>query len=317
MESITPTLIHPEFLLDQFETIVSEFEEPFDGQCMLLRTAYGAAAADGRRVVLDGAGGDVVLGEGSYVVRLLRSGRFVRATKEIAGESHFWETDSAISDAFWPVRSAIAPEFIKRLRRERIGRKVENLIRDSLISHAFADDINLTNRVQRYQQTFPGGLSRDYEIECCDRIRPNMTAGRERYARIAATTATEASDPFLDKRVIDYCSRLPGRFRLRDGWPKIILRDLMAGRLPDELRWARGKHHLGWVFNTTVTDAAIAQGAVSVDILQETLKGYVDPGKIANAWRMIGDSDDLEPIHTAYLLSAWLRKNVRRPVVTS
>ena len=317
MESIAPTLIHPESLLDQFETMVSEFEEPFDGQCMLLRAAYRAAAADGRRVVLDGAGGDLVLSEGSYIVRLLRSGHFPRAMKEIVGESHFWESNSTKKDAFRYVRSAIAPEFMKRLRRERIGRKVENLIRDSLISHAFADDMQLSDRVQRYLHTFPGGRAQDYAIEYCGKIRPYMTAGRERYARIAATTATEASDPFLDKRVIDYCSRLPGRFRLRDGWPKIILRDLMAGRLPEEVRWARGKHHLGWEFNTTVTGAAIAQGAVSIGMLQTALKGYVDSEKLENAWRMIGDSVDIEPIHTAYLLSAWLRKNVRRPVVTS
>ena len=316
MESITPTLIYPESLLDQFETRVSEFEEPFDGQFMILRAAYQAAAADGRRVVLDGAGGDVVLGDGTYVIRLLRGGHLVRAMTEITGLTHYCESNANAENVFKHVRSAIAPEFIKQLRRERIGRKVDRLIDNSLISRSFAEHVQIDDRVRRNRRTFPETWIHDYAVECCDRIRPNMTGGRERYARIAAMAATEASDPFMDKRVIEFCSRLPPQLRLKGGWPKIILRDIMKNKLPEEIRWARGKHHLGWVFNTTVTNAAIAKGVISIGMLQATLEGYIDTDKMTDAWRLIGNSEELEEIHTAYLLSAWLSKNDTRPVVT-
>ena len=105
--------------------------------------------------------------------------------------------------------------------------------------------------------TFGSAWVEDYATERSNAIRPNITAGRERYARLAAAHGIESSDPFLDKRVVDYCSRLPGRFRLKDGWPKIILRDLMDGKLPDEVRWGRGKPHLGFLFNDVVTRLAI------------------------------------------------------------
>ena len=88
-----------------------------------------------------------------------------------------------------------------------------------------------------------------YEHERVRKIRPNVSAGRERYARLAASAGVEARDPFLDRKVVDFCTRLPGHLLIRDGWPKAILRDVMAGKLPDEVCRGRGKPHIGWVFS--------------------------------------------------------------------
>jgi asparagine synthase (glutamine-hydrolysing) len=127
--------------------------------------------------------------------------------------------------------------------------------------------------------------------------------------------AIEARDPFLDKRVVDFCSRLPGHFRLRDGWPKAILRDLMAGKLPEEVLWGRGKPHLGWQYNAAITREALKRGVLSVAGLQEALTGYVDPAKLNDAWQTFRGGGNPEPIHSAYTLSVWLRENGKRPVV--
>ena len=40
--------------------------------------------------------------------------------------------------------------------------------------------------------------------------------------------------PFLDNELVDLCSRIPARYKLRDGVGKWIFREAMRGLLPDE-----------------------------------------------------------------------------------
>jgi asparagine synthase (glutamine-hydrolysing) len=317
MPELAPTLIYAESIPDHLGAMVSGFEEPFDGQCILLKSIYRAAAADGRRVVLDGAAGDVVLDEGSCITRLIRSGRLITAMRNIAGEKHFWESESILDDTYHRFRSALAPDFVKRQVRKHRRRNLEEIIQPTLISRRFAEQVDVVDRMGRMRQIFPQDWNPDYAVERCDIIRPNMTGGRERYARLAACFGVEASDPFMDKRVIDYCSRLPAALRLRNGWRKIILRDLMVGRLPDTVRWATGKHHLGWVFNAAVTNAAERQGFLTFRMLSECLQEYVDKAKLIQAWRSYESGDSAEELHTAFMLSQWLHENGARPVVTT
>ena len=110
-----------------------------------------------------------------------------------------------------------------------------------MISPDLARRVDIGSRIARYRETFAREWTPDYALESCNAIRPNVTGGRERYARIAAGVAVEPRDPYLDQRLIAYCTRLPGRFRMRDGWYKWILRHVTAGLLPDEVRWMRGK----------------------------------------------------------------------------
>jgi asparagine synthase (glutamine-hydrolysing) len=51
----------------------------------------------------------------------------------------------------------------------------------------------------------------------------------------------EARVPFLDHRLVDYVFSLPPRFRFRNGTSKWILREAMAGIVPDSIRLYPGK----------------------------------------------------------------------------
>jgi asparagine synthase (glutamine-hydrolysing) len=161
---------------------------------------------------------------------------------------------------------------------------------------------------------FPRDWTPDYSIETCNAIRPNMAGGRERYSRIAANAATEARDPFMDKRVLEYCTRLPGHLRMKDGWHKSILRKAMVGQLPDEVRWSSGKPHLGWLFNATITRLAVNDNRLDSNELQAALGDYVDSAALAKAWQVFSNGGDADRIHTAHVLCVWLQENVNRPV---
>ncbi len=316
MRSLSPTLVHPDALQEIFEQLIRGNEEPFDGECMMLKAIYLAANEQGQKVVLDGGGGDIALNEGSYVVRLMRQGQLRLAMAEIAGENEFWGGGILGWLMFRYARAAFTPEPVRKLlRRPWDGYRTKKILRQSLISREFATGVCIAERFERMRQTFPADRVSDYAVERCRLIRPNMTAGRERYARLAATTGTEARGPFLDIGVVQYCSRLPGTVLRKNGWSKMILRELMAGHLPDEVRWCRGKPHLGDVFNSCVTEEAFRRGELSLSRLRSDLKDYVDLHALAKAWQLFHEDGAAEKIHSVYVLSVWLRESVNRPVV--
>lgn len=317
VHGIDPVFVHPESLSGNFGDYISGLDEPFDGEFTILNAIYRRAQENGQRVVLDGAGGDVVLGEGSYIVRLLRQGRFALAIKEARSEQAFWEIDAFASRMLRYLGIAFTPEFIRRpLRGPRYRRAATKSVHASLISRDLAQAVRIGERYETSRQTNFVDTTREFSAERCDAIRPSVTAGRERYARLAALSGIEPADPFLDKRVIEFCSTIPGHLRQRDGWPKMILRELMADRLPDEVRWGTGKPHLGWEFNDAVTRTAVKQGALTLPELRQQLAEYVDSSALLVAWENFDGKSEPWTLHTAHVLSVWLQENVNRPVVS-
>ena len=316
MSAIAPHLVYPDALEDIFEPLSSGFEEPFDGVFTILKALFLRAHDNGLRVLLDGAGGDVILHEGSYIVRLFRRGKFKLALHEMRGENAYWGGISFASSLSRYARNAFVSDLFRRpLRTLRSRARLRQWVKDSLIAPDFARSMDIPERYRTMRRFFPGGWTPDYAEESCNRIWPSMTAGRERYARIAAAAGMEARDPFMDTRVLEFCSRLPGHLRLRDGWPKAILRDVMAGALPDEVRWTRRKPHLGWWFTEAVTQLAVSRGELDLAALDAGLKRYVDSAALADAWQDFRAGDESEPIQYAYVLLAWLQQAAERPVV--
>jgi asparagine synthase (glutamine-hydrolysing) len=314
MPAIAPNLLNLETMPGDLERLLSGVEEPFDAEMTMIQCIYRAASADGHRVVLDGMGGDVVLAEGTYIVRLLRNGQLGLAWREIAAENRLWSGKSLAGTLLRYGRAAVIPEAIRnRLTQFRRDHRVQKIVSSSLISAEFAERVEIEERLEQLRRTMGYKQSADYVAERCRMIRPSVTAGRERYSRAAAAFATEARDSFLDKRVVDFCLRLPGRLLLRDGWRKSILREVMAGKLPDQVRWQRGKPHLGWRFNRAVTKSALDRGEIDLEQLRKDLAEYVDPDALQDAWQDMVSGGDGEHLHSAHVLSVWLRENAVRP----
>jgi asparagine synthase (glutamine-hydrolysing) len=307
------------------EDIGANLDEPYDGQFIFMRAILDAAKQQNVKVVLDGAAGDIVFNEGAYIQRLLRRGRIKRAWHETAGEQTYWGASRTARYFARYLASAYVPDVVKRLsRRTRQRRNERAYVRASLISPEFADRVNIDERFERMRATFSGLQSADTALERVRKIRPNLTAGRERYGRIAAWAGVEGRDPFTDQRVVEFCAHLPDHLCARDGWPKFLLRKAMAGRLPDMVRWGRQKPHIGFVFTKTFIRHQESCGRLSLDSLQATLEGYIDPAKMQKAWGDFESGADLvsvysalEHVQRACVLSLWLENFVTRPVEQS
>jgi asparagine synthase (glutamine-hydrolysing) len=53
--------------------------------------------------------------------------------------------------------------------------------------------------------------------------------------------SVEARTPYLDYRLVERAQALPASELIHNGWTKAILREAMAGVVPDPVRWRRDK----------------------------------------------------------------------------
>ena len=249
----------------------------------LVRLAYLMAARAGVKVVLDGLGGDSVLPSVSRVARLVRAGRLGQAYRESAGMRDFWNAPSTAAVYLAGVREAVLPNAARRLHRWWRLRGA-GVPRSRLLDPELARQAALAERVRRFAKHRRPGLPAQWDQQVAALQHPFLTVARERYDRVAAAIGVEPRDPFLDTRVIAYCLRLPARQIEDGGWIKMVLRRAMAGSVPDEVRWRRGKDHLGAAY----TEALWSQRADRAgDLVQEiSLREsiiHAKPGKLVRA----------------------------------
>lgn len=254
-------------------------EEPFDTHMNLLRAVYHKAQSRGMRVVLDGVGGDNMLDPRSYLVRMIRRGHVRRAWQCAKGESAFWGPPPTPQKIYRrALRSAVIPDALRLARRrwrEFRPEKYEN----ELIDPAFAARIDLQGRIRMFERLSDPRL-RSYEQERADNIRHNfLVVGRERYDRVASEASLEPRDPFCDRRMAEFCVRLPPEQLGGNGWYKYILRMAVEGLAPDEVRWRKGKTHLGMRFTNVVRSGLGDSGDADQD-LEKKFAHYVNNSEV-------------------------------------
>jgi asparagine synthase (glutamine-hydrolysing) len=130
----------------------------------------------------------------------------------------------------------------------------------------------------------------------------------------------EPRDPFLDRRVVAFCLMLPGEQKLGSGWPKIILRRAMAERLPDAVRWRRGKEHLGWAFTTALMGRMRPRIRGEIEANWELVKPYMAMDgikKVCAAYFDEGDLAQADKVYDIAHLAVWLRRYSERPQMAS
>jgi asparagine synthase (glutamine-hydrolysing) len=236
---------------DDLWASLQEIAEPFDGHMNMHRAIYRAASNAGVRVVLDGGAGDVVLSQGNYLPALARSGRFAELWRELAAEEAQWGRYPRLWR--WTmfqgiVRSGLVPDRLRvRLRRllTRLRSGREGFRPGPLLSPEFAAEMDAAGRRDKWKRNnYPhppvSSLGRAALV-----TGPMMVAGRERYDRVAGAFGVEPRDPFLDRRVIDFCLSCPASQMRWRGWRKVVLRRAMEGMLPQQVIWRHGYTHLG------------------------------------------------------------------------
>ena len=109
---------------------------------------------------------------------------------------------------------------------------------------------------------------------------PYISTGIERYNRVASLFGIEPRPPFADRDLIQFQAWMPIDLRLRDGHLKWVLRQAMAGLLPDPVRWRTDKQHIGFRFS----QVQVQRHRPSVAELGPVLgRGWLDPVRLQAA----------------------------------
>ena len=328
MQGLDPHLVNLANLdeqLPELEESTWSVDEPFDSHMTLIRALYLTARKSRVKVVLDGIDGDTILSAGSYIVRLLRHGKWLTAFREALGHERFWGgTHPAGRELFRGACLAFVPNPVLRFRRSlfsrsRQKRELEKNIRESIISRDFAERIHLGERLQALQMLRqPGRNLMPGQESAASITHPYLTVGVERYNRVASALAIEPRHPFLDRRVVAFCISLPSGQKMKQGWPKAILRHVMADRLPERMRWRMGKEHLGWAYTLKLMETMQEYLRFAIIENMNILMPFLDEDAVNNAGQSYfadNDPGQAEKVYEAAHLAVWLKNNKERPQV--
>jgi len=302
--------------MPSLEESIHQLEEPGEGHMTLLRAVNLLARRKGVNTLLDGAAGDIVLGQGSHLTRLLRRGHWLEALCQARGLGRFWAPDQLVWT--WMIqaaRGAFMPPPIRALRRALTGRRrLERFVEKSMISPDLARRVNIYDRLtdlHGYGAYVP--LTDNFALERSGKIdHRDLSVGRERYERVAAAVGVEPRDPFLDRRLVNFCVNLPGEQLLSDGWQKIILRRAMAGRMPEAVRYRSGKEHLGLTFTNALMQKNRDSIRSSIDESRILLDEYLDPSLVDRTLSVYyeGESEkEADDVFVLYCFGDWLGRH--------
>ena len=217
-----------------------------------------AVGKQGGRVLLDGEGGDDVVSYG--VSKFYDLGRKFRLIK-LATELYCWAQIAkerlvpwyCFKEYFVKVH---LPQFLAdrvRIFKQALGvRKIEYLeialLNDAIRSAGMEQNYesNFKN-YQRYKTS-----SRQKYIQGV--LSPLTSYVMELYTVLAAKNRVEIRSPFLDRRLVEYCSAIPMDQKLRAGWPRSILRRSMRGVAPDAILARRSKADLSPHFDNVMAN---------------------------------------------------------------
>jgi asparagine synthase (glutamine-hydrolysing) len=273
------------------------------------RALYHALRADGGRVFLEGIGGDPVLSHGTgYLHELARRGRWLRLVREsrLLAESFQARTARALRGFV----GGAAPPLLRRAwwRFRYAGPPWAPLLRPE-----FARRIGLADRM-RATSAASAPAARDLDGARREHWR-QLTAGRlpdilEVLAVSAGVAGVEVRDPFLDRRLVEFCLALPASQKIRSGQTRIVARHGLRTLLPPAIADRRGKAPISLMVGAALATYGRDRLARLLDEAQDRLAPYVMPEAIARAYRQYaarGAQADLYHVWSLATLTLWLR----------
>jgi asparagine synthase (glutamine-hydrolysing) len=289
-------------------------EDPFDSLWIMHRMIYLEAAARGHAVVLDGIDGDGLASlTTAYPGYLLRDGKWLTAHREIVGikRNHGLEGITARGIYYSLFKQLLVPDFVRTLRRQMSkGHRGWHPV-PGFVNSDFAESINARQRWDdMLRQVNPNAHLSLRHAHAARMTTPYLTAGIERYDRLAAICGVESRHPLLDRELVEFCISLPWNQKVHSGWSKIGMRRVAEGLLPHAVAWRRARDRIMWKFWVAWNAVNQDQFGQRVDkCLGKPRTGkYLDRSKLKKAWNssIIEGSWERESALEALFQMEWL-----------
>jgi len=213
----------PQSLLEEIDDFTWHQEHPFSDTSVYAQwTVMRLAKEQGVTVLLDGQGGDEVLGgyasyRASYYRDLLRG-------------LHWGQFLAALSGQVRLQGPALLPATLAPLLPDRVSQPLRRFLRPPGISADF--ERRWISPPTRIPARFPSALHADlYQTLRCT-VLPLLL----RFAdRNSMAFSREVRLPFLDPRVVEFLFAIPEDQKIRGAVTKVILRRALRGLVPDKI----------------------------------------------------------------------------------
>lgn len=228
---------------DDVEELVRASATPFHTSRHYLYSAFAAGARTrGATSVLDGCFGEMgptTHGAGFYP-ELLRTGRWPLLARELRRRAQVDDVSVARAVKSHLIRP-LCPSWLMRLSGRSRRFDLRQWTDGHPLAESYVDGIlggrkaELLEEVDDYLAA-PGHDHRD--------IASRSVALMQRRAGDAFHLHREAVDflyPFLDKKIVEFCLAAPGHLKVRDGYPRSLIRLALGGLLPKAIQWRTSK----------------------------------------------------------------------------
>jgi asparagine synthase (glutamine-hydrolysing) len=190
----------------------------------------------GVRVLLDGQGADEILaGYHKYVhwylQEIVSRNRFLYAHRQrhklLKNNVDFKWGFKNVFAAFLPSHAAIALE----------KRDYHKILHNEEIS---ADLLSVSNG-REWEGIHKPIITKLNDILYFNTMRNGLEELLRYSDRSSMAHSTEVRLPFLNAELVQFIFSLPSFYKIRDGYPKWIMRKLMTGKLPEDVLWRTDK----------------------------------------------------------------------------
>jgi asparagine synthase (glutamine-hydrolysing) len=264
---------------------------------------FDAAQASGCRVVLEGMAGDLLFYHpGNSVDQIFRTRTYWRIPFLIAAcQRHGVQRYcfQKIVYALYASMPKVLRDCYRKLRdKSWVAEKRLHRMEGSLLAWMNQDtarEFLANKRSSREASLAQVGLLNDQIIHSRNFTTGCLSFAHEMSAQRAFSKNVELRSPFSDRLVIEFALRMPMEAKLSIPWYKYILRQAMAGRLPDSVRWRRDLwQHPGWRFNETLIDEAKREfpEELSFSPASAPQNRWLDAAKVNGALRKYDQSAD-------------------------
>ena len=242
----------------------------------------------GFKVVLTGESGDETLAGygqvylGYQLLDLLVAGYFFEGLAELRR----WGRSGLIGLAKQFIRTVPHPVRLATYRRYR----PVPASMDAEFFHAYSD------REQELNENWRGGALHHRLVG--DLTQYNLPQLLRHLDRNAMASSIECRLPLLDYRLVEKAIETPASAKIAHGHTKLLLREAMSGRLPDEVVWNRRKLGFGGAEQFWFLDALDIR-----DFRGTGLERYIDFSRIGAVDRM---SPARQEYWLIYSLGLWL-----------
>lgn len=270
--------------LSDVEEAFEIFEQPYKifRNLYWLKGLFEAAAKKNCRVILSGQYGNFTISAGNFathIITLLKEHRFLALRREVIELSKLFripvlKTLFRLKTIFLPYSLRKAYYIIKGdydpFKRVIINK---DLIKKWNVKKRYAK-LRKNEPIKRYYD-LKGHFRSSFKPEAFSHIGNIMTQLSLAYGIISR-------DPSKDKRVIEFCLRLPSDQFVRNGRQRLLIRRAMAGIVPDAIRLnysKRGVQGYDWLKRLEPQWGDICNEICDIMEDRDTIK-YLDMNKV-------------------------------------